>query len=50
MRIFTIGYGGFIPSTFIEALKEHSIRSIVDVRIWPVRACMGSFVKAKKPE
>ena len=50
MKIFTLGYGGIDPSMFVGVLKDHSIRSIVDVRIWPIRANMGAFVKARSPE
>jgi uncharacterized protein (DUF488 family) len=50
MRIFTIGYGGLEPSSLLAAMTEHSVRSIVDVRIWPIRASMGSYVLSKSPE
>ena len=50
MRIYTIGYGGLAPSEFVRELKERSIESVVDIRIWPIRANMGSCVMSKSVE
>jgi uncharacterized protein (DUF488 family) len=50
MKIFTIGYGGLGPSAFVQVLKEHSVESVVDIRIWPIRASMGSYILSKSPE
>jgi uncharacterized protein (DUF488 family) len=50
MKAFTIGYGGCTPSELLTTLDRHSIRSIVDIRIWPMRASMGSYVLAKDPD
>src|SRR3569833_921643 len=50
MRVFTIGYGGLEPSVLLSALKEWSVRSVVDIRIWPIRASMGSYMLSKSPE
>src|SRR5947209_8318981 len=48
--IFTIGYGGREPSELLALLKQHSIRSVVDIRIRPNRASMGSYVLSKAAE
>lgn len=48
--IFTIGYGGLEPSKFLVLLKQHSIRSVIDIRIRPNRASMGSYVLSKAPD
>ena len=50
MHIFTIGYGGRNPSEFVELLQRHNIATVVDVRIQPNRASMGSYVRARSPE
>ena len=47
IKIYTIGYGGKKPSEFPNLLKRHGIKTIIDVRLRPNRACMGSYVKAK---
>lgn len=50
MKFFTIGYGGRSPAELVALLKEHRVATVVDVRIEPTRASMGSFVRAKSPE
>jgi uncharacterized protein (DUF488 family) len=47
MTFFTIGYGGNKPADFVEILKTHKIKSIIDVRLRPDKASMGLYQKAK---
>jgi uncharacterized protein (DUF488 family) len=47
MTLFTIGYGGRSAGQFLMMLRDHGVRSIVDVRLRPDRASMGIWVKAK---
>jgi hypothetical protein len=49
-RFFTLGYGGTPPEKFISLLQEHQVQAVADVRLWPHRASMGSYVLAKSPE
>src|SRR5467141_765157 len=50
MKFLTIGYGGTDPGELIGILKEHRVEAVIDVRLWPHRASMASYVLAKSPE
>ncbi len=50
MKLFTIGYGGRTAQDFLDALIERHIATVVDVRLHPNHAYMGTFVKAKTPD
>jgi uncharacterized protein (DUF488 family) len=47
MEAFTVGYGGRIPDEFAKMLATSSVKTVVDVRLRPDKAAMGSFAKAK---
>lgn len=46
---FTIGYGGRSPTELLERLGAHGVRTIVDVRLRPDRAHLGSFARSAEP-
>jgi uncharacterized protein (DUF488 family) len=50
VKLFTIGYGGRTPTDFVAMLQEHGVAALVDVRIDPRHAHLGSFVLAKSPD
>jgi uncharacterized protein (DUF488 family) len=50
VKLFTIGYGGRTPADFVALLRQHRIATVVDVRIDPHHAHLGSFVLAKSPD
>lgn len=47
MKAFTVGYGGRVPDEFARLLAASGVKTIVDVRLRPDKAAMGSFAKAK---
>lgn len=50
MKAFTIGYGNRDWNEFVDLLKRHGIATVVDVRLRPDKARLGTWVKAKTAE
>jgi len=50
MHFFTIGYGGRAPSELLSLLSTAGVKTLVDVRLRPDKASMGSYAKAKTPD
>ncbi len=50
LKIYTIGYGGRGREELITLLKRHGIASIVDVRLRPDRASLGTWSLARSPD
>jgi uncharacterized protein (DUF488 family) len=50
MKFFTIGYGGRAPHDFLALLDRYQVRAIVDVRLRPDRASMGSYSRARSAD
>ncbi|MBI3300487.1 MAG: DUF488 domain-containing protein [Deltaproteobacteria bacterium] len=49
-KCYTIGYGGRRPQDFLALLRQHSVRTVVDVRLRPERASLGVYAQTKSSE
>ena len=47
---FTIGYGGRKPDDFTKLLTGAGVKVLVDVRLRPDKASMGSYAKSKEAD
>jgi len=50
MKFCTIGYGNRGPDRLIAVLKEHQIKTVVDVRLQPHRARLECYTFKSSPE
>lgn len=47
---FTVGYGGRKPDEFTSLLTSSGVKTVIDVRLRPDRASVGSYAKTREPE
>lgn len=50
MKLYTIGYGGRKPQEFLGLLSQKDVKVVVNVRLRPDRASMGSFARARSQD
>jgi ribA/ribD-fused uncharacterized protein len=50
LKFYMFGYRELAPLVFLDALKRRSVRSLVDIRMWPTQGSMALCTLTNSPE